>query len=233
MAQKQIKEIYSVTIHSRTGDNPANFTSNLTFPIRLDKDKQYKISLHNAILSASWSTAPTGTAFTFNGSPVTIPAGHYNFDSLKDILSSYMTIEPITTTGRCKITVPSGTIVMGTLAASLGFVEGNILGVGDHIGSFTIAINPVNFINVLCNLVDFNSTRSNINTRPILRTSTLPPCITPFQYFDLCRDTDDYSVKCNNSEISTVEINVTDDNGVTLGLDKDIPTYFTFSIFEI
>jgi len=233
MVQQKQKEIYSITVHSPNGSNPADFQTNLTFPIRLNKDKEYVLSLHNAVLTASWNTAPVGVAFTLDGNPVVIPEGHYNFDSLKTILLPYMTIEAIPTTGRCKITVASGTIVMASLAPLLGFVEGNILGVGDHIGSFSVKINPVNFITVHCNLVDFNSTRSNLNTRPILRTATLPECLAPFDYFDLCRDTDDYFVKCNNSEISSVEIKLTNDIGQSINLDSNIQTYFTISIKEI
>jgi hypothetical protein len=43
----------------------------------LDRDKHYVVGLHNAILTASWNTAPVGVAYTVDGTPITIPTGHY------------------------------------------------------------------------------------------------------------------------------------------------------------
>lgn len=232
MSNRLERSQHQIVIRSPAGSNPSNFSVNLTHPISLNPNKHYVVALHNGFISASWNTAPVGTAFTFNGSPVVIPRGHYTFETLSAELSAYMTLEAISTTGRCKLT-SLGDIVMGSLAPILGFLEGNILGVGDHIGSYPISINPVNFIRVVSNLVDINNTRSNEVNIPILRTSILPKCLSPYEYFDLCGDGDDYYVKANRSEINAVDIRLLDENGNIIQLDDSIRSNWTLTIREM
>lgn len=227
------KDHHQVVIRSPAGANPTDFTVSLTNPIRLDPHKHYQVSLHNAILTASWVTSPLGTAFTVDGVAVAIPKGHYTFTRLKDYIKSYFSIEAIPHLGKAKITVPAGsTVVLGSIAERLGFDTGVSLTAGEHISPNVVAINPVNFLSIHSNIIDVNSTRSNENVRPLLRTAVLPPCLEPYEFFDVCRGSDDYWVKLNRTEINAIDVRVADDVGRTLQVDQSIPTFWTLTIRE-
>lgn len=236
MAQKiqQIqKDHHQIIVRSPAGENPADFTVRLTNAIRLNPNKHYVVGLHNAILTASWNTAPLGVAYTVNTTPVSIPTGHFTFETLKEYIKADFTIETIPYSGRVKITIPTGkTVVLGSLADRLGFTAGVSLTAGNYEGTKTASINTVNFLSVSSNIIDINSTRSNANVRPLLRTALLPSCLGAYDYFDLCSSSDDYYVKCNRNEILTIDIRIEDDAGRTVELDQSIPTYWTLTIKE-
>ncbi len=231
--QKIQKDHHQLVIRSPPNENPAEFNVRLTNPIRLDPNKHYVIGLHNAILTSSWNTAPLGVAYTVNGVDVSIPAGHYTFMTIKDLVKDDFVIEAEAPQGKVKITVPAGkTIVLKSIAPKLGFVPDTTLATGEHISPNTASVNPVNFISVHTNIIDINSTRSNANIRPLLRTALLPPCLAPYDYFDLCANSDDYYVKCTRNEIVNIDIRVEGDDGVALQLDPSIPTFWTITIKE-
>ena len=133
-----------------------------------------------------------------------------------------------------KITVPTGsTLILQSLASKLGFAVDATLGAGEHISTSIANINPVQFVNCNCSLVDINSTRSNSFVRPIIRSALLPECLEAYQFFDLCRVSDDYRVRSVRHEISTISIRLTDQDGNTLKLNPDLKTHFTIIINEL
>ena len=224
-----------VILSSEPGQNPADFDVTLINHIKLDVHKEYRVSLHNAILSASWNTAPVGVAYTVNGVDKSIPAGHFDFNTLKEYIKNDFEIEAITYSGKVKVVVPVGsTVVLKSLAPKIGFATDTSLVAGEHTSTNIASLNPVTFISCSCSLVDINSTRSNVNAiRPTLRTALLPECLEPYQFFDMCRVSDDYEVRSIQHEISTIGIRLTDQDGNTLGLDPSLKTYFTLLIREV
>ena len=232
--QKIQKDHHQLVIRSPPRDNPAEFNVRLTNPIRLVPNKLYVIGLHNAILTSSWNSAPLGVAYTVNGVDVSIPSGHYTFIELKDVVKSDFAIEAVAPQGKVKITVPTGkTIVFKSIASKFGFAPDTTLATGENISPSIASVNPVNFISIHTNIIDVNSTRSNANIRPILRTALLPSCLAPYDYFDLCGSSDDYYVKCTRNEIVNIDIRVESNDGTIVQLDPSIPTLFTITIKEV
>ena len=227
------KDHHQIVIQSPAGENPADFSVRLTNPIILDPNKHFVIGLHNAILTSSWNTAPLGVAYNVNGVDISIPKGHFSFESLKEYIKGNFIIETVPYLGKVKVIVPAGTtLVLQSIAPLLGFITGDTFTEGEYISANIADVSPVNFISVSSNIIDINSTRSNGNLRPLLRTALLPPCLEPYSYFDLCSNSDDYYVKCVRNEVMNIDIRVASDSGAVLDLNPSIPSFWTIIIKE-
>ena len=226
---------YQMLIRSPDGADPANFTATLINHIKLDQDKNYVIGLHNGILSASWNTAPLGVAFTHNTVDITIPQGHYTFEELVSFCEPYFGLEAVQPQGKTKITVSAGdTVILKSIAVLLGFTDGDTFTAGEYTSTGIANLSPVNYLSVHTNIIDINATRSNVNSiRPNIRTALVPPCLKPYEYFDICSNSDDYYVKSTKNEISSIDIRVSDQDGRALQLDRSIPSYWTITIKEL
>ena len=230
---KKPREDYQIIIKSRPGDQPSDFEANLLNQIPLNPHKRYSISLKNAILSASWPTNPKGVAYTVDGVEKIIPDGHFTFDTLADYIKTDMTLLALPYAGKCKVTsVGTKVVILKSLAPLLGFPVDTL--VNGSVGASKVSISPFTFLSVSCSLVDINSTRSNYNVRPILRTSLIPDCLEAYQIFDLCSaESGDYAVKLSPGQIGQFSLRIADENGNPVPLDNDIPTFFTILIKEL
>lgn len=235
MSNKPRFEEYQVIIKSPPGANPADFTITLLNPIRLDSHKIYDISLKNAILSASWDTGPLGTAFQVDGVDKIIPSGHWTFASLSKYVEEYFILKALPYSGMSEVTpVEDKVITLRSIASLIGFNEGITLQTGVTLQSTSkVSIGKYSFLSVSCSLVDIESTRSNYQVRPNLRTSLIPDCLEAYQIFDLMDGNDSYGVKATAGIIDSIDIRIADGNGNAISLDFSIPTYFTFKIREI
>ena len=189
--------------------------------LNFNKNWKYEVGLLHALVPKSWyniSSEIGNNTFTFAGNPYIIEDGHYDLDSLLEIIRELTGQAGIDLIGRRHsgfIKVVNGTasdLILEGIAPVLGFANPTTITAGSNsIGSNKADFSGgINEIELHCDLVDRRYTRHQGRTSNILKSVIADS--QPLNHIPVVREI--HYVPMNNADtLSSINIELKDQNG--------------------